>query len=113
MRYQVSRALIMGAFAVATPLSAQTPSGPMVRSGIEIQVRRASDTAWTSASTESIVKGMNSCVVVRLDPGHDADGGYMLTSFKAFSGVRVKDATGHWTEISADELTKLQECVPG
>ena len=105
--------LIMAAFTLAAPLSAQTTPTPAVSPGMEIQVRHAGDTTWTTARAGGISGQNRDCAMVKLVPTDPATGDFFLTSFKAFTGVRVRDAGGQWREISAAELTALQHCTPG
>ena len=105
--------LVIPTLALVAPASAQTSTSEPLRSGLDIQVRRSGDTTWTAARTGSIVGRGRSCVMVQIAPADPATGDFILTSFKAFTGVRLRDVEGRWHEISGNELAVLRGCGPG
>ena len=107
LRWGLPCALI--AIVSTAPLSAQASDSLVISTRMEIQVRRSADSTWKTATTGGIFNAQRSCVMVKLE-ADDASGDYILTSFKAFAGVRVKGRNGEWQEISAAELTRLQHC---
>jgi hypothetical protein len=103
--------LTIPALALAVPAAAQSPTPEPLRSGLDIQVRRSGDTTWIPARTGVIERAGHTCVMARLEAADPATGDFILTSFKAFTGVRLMDTEGRWHVISATELLTLQQCT--